>query len=195
MTGGIASGKSTVSKALVNLGAKIIDADQVAHSIIEPDKPAWKDIVDLFGPDILNDDKSINRDKLGQIVFNNPDMLQKLNQITHPRVMEHFKDEIYAIKSAEPQAVIFMEVPLLYETQMERICDEVWVVWVDRETQINRLMHRDNINREDAIKRIESQMQLDEKAEKADKVIDNRHGIEETIEKATKYFYEILQDN
>jgi dephospho-CoA kinase len=92
----------------------------------------------------------------------------------------------------QSHAILFLEVPLLYETHLERICDEVWVVWVDEETQIQRLMKRDNLSREDAIKRIDAQMSLDEKARRADVVIDNRSSLEETIAKATKYYNEIL---
>ncbi|MBO8158883.1 dephospho-CoA kinase [Thermosyntropha sp.] len=191
LTGGIASGKSTVAKTLAELGAYVIDADKVAHMIIEPYKPAWYDIVEEFGEEVLNEDKTINREKLGEIVFNDPELLQRLNSITHPRIMEFFKKELQRLKVEKPDAVIVFEVPLLYETHMDRICDEVWVVWVDRETQIERLCKRDNISEEDALKRIEAQMSLDEKARRAKVVIDNRKDIKETIANAVKYFNEI----
>lgn len=192
MTGGIASGKSTVSRALQEMGAIVIDADEVAHSIVEPGKPAWEDIVALFGVEILHEDQTINRDKLGSIVFDDPESLQELNQITHPRVMEHFKHILQTIKADQPNAVVFIEVPLLYETHMERICDEVWVIWVDEETQIERLMKREDLDRDDSIKRIDAQMNLDEKAKRADIVIDNRNTMKETIETATRYYKTIL---
>lgn len=195
LTGGIASGKSTVSRALRELGAIIIDADEVAHAIIEPGKPAWKDIVEHFGLGVLNPDQTIDREKLGAIVFNNPERLQVLNQITHPRVGEQFKQIITTLRAEKSDAVLFIEVPLLYETHMERICDEVWVVWVDEETQIQRLMKRDGLSREDALKRIDAQMSLDEKARRADFVIDNRYSIEETIASATKYYNNILANS
>ena len=194
LTGGIASGKSTVSRALRELGAIIIDADEVAHAIIEPGKPAWEDIVEHFGSEVLNPDQTIDREKLGAIVFNDPERLQELNQITHPRVGEQFKQMIKDIKSQQADAVLFIEVPLLYETHMDRICDEVWVVWVDEETQIQRLMKRDGLSREDALKRIDAQMSLDEKAKRADVVIDNSFSIEETIETATKYYNNIINN-
>lgn len=193
LTGGIASGKSTVSRALRELGAFIIDADEVAHAIQEPGKPAWEDIVEHFGSGLLNPDHTINRDKLGAIVFNDPKRLQELNQITHPRIMEQIRLTLQNIKSRQPDAVVFLEVPLLYETHIERICDEVWVVWVDEETEIQRLMNRDGLSREDAIKRIDAQMPLDEKARRADFVIDNRFSIEETIASATRYYNESLR--
>ena len=193
LTGGIASGKSTVTRTLVDLGAIIIDSDELAHNIMKPYKPAWKDIVKIFGTEILNPDETINRDRLGQIVFNDPDKLRELNQITHWRIAERYKEDLRLIRKEKPEAIVVMEIPLLYETHAERICDEVWVVWVDRETQMERLMQRDGISREDAIKRIEAQMDLDEKARLADVVIDNRHSIEETNETATKNYIERMQ--
>jgi dephospho-CoA kinase len=193
LTGGIASGKSTVTRTLLDLGAIIIDSDELAHNIMKPYKPAWKDIVKIFGTEILNHDETINRDRLGQIVFNDPDKLRELNQITHWRIAERYKEDLRLIRKEKPEAIVVMEIPLLYETHAERICDEVWVVWVDRETQMERLMQRDGISREDAIKRIEAQMDLDEKARLADVVIDNRHSIEETNETATKNYIERMQ--
>ncbi len=191
LTGGIASGKSTVAQVFKGLGAYIIDADKVAHQIVEPGNPAWRDVIKHFGDKILNQDSTINREMLGDMVFGNPELLDDLNKITHPRVMERFKDELQCIKTNNPDAIVIMEVPLLYETHLERLCDQVVVVWVDREIQIKRLMGRDNISEEAAIKRIDSQMDLDEKAKKADYVIDNRKTKEETIEIATKYYNEI----
>lgn len=193
LTGGIASGKSTVTRTLLDLGAIIIDSDELAHNIMKPYKPAWKDIVKIFGTEILNPDETINRDRLGQIVFNDPDKLRELNQITHWRIAERYKEDLRLIRKEKPEAIVVMEIPLLYETHAERICDEVWVVWVDRETQMERLMKRDGISREDALKRIEAQMDLDEKARLADVVIDNRHSIEATNEAATKNYIERMQ--
>lgn len=193
LTGGIASGKSTVTRTLLDLGAIIIDSDELAHNIMKPYKPAWKDIVKIFGTEILNPDETINRDRLGQIVFNDPDKLRELNQITHWRIAERYKEDLRLLRKEKPEAVVVMEIPLLYETHAERICDEVWVVWVDRETQMERLMKRDGISREDALKRIEAQMDLDEKARLADVVIDNRHSIEATNEAATKNYIERMQ--
>lgn len=195
LTGGIASGKSTVSRVLKDLGAIIIDSDDVAHEIIAPRKPAWNDIVNLFGPEVLNPDMTINRDILGEIVFNDPIKLKALNQIVHPRVAERFKDDLQEIRNMQPDAVVVMDVPLLYETHMERICDVVWVVWVDRETQKYRLMKRNNYSEEEATVRIEAQMSLDEKAHMADVIIDNSQSMEETIATATIYFKDIIEDS
>lgn len=195
LTGGIASGKSTVSSVLKDLGAIIIDSDDVAHEIIAPRKPAWVDVVKLFGSQILNPDMTINRDILGEIVFNDQVKLKALNQIVHPRVAERFKDDLQDIRKAQPDAVVVMDVPLLFETHMERICDVVWVVWVDRETQKQRLMKRNNYSEEEATVRIDAQLSLDEKAKKADVVIDNSKSIEETRALATRYFKDIIKDS
>jgi len=193
LTGGIASGKSTVSKTLKELGAYIIDGDETAHNVIEPHKPAWKDIVAAFGDDILNPDETINRDKMGKIVFSDPEQLTRLNHITHPRIMQSFKDDFQRVRAANPDAIVVLEVPLLYETFMERMCDEVWVVWVDHETQLKRLMERNHYSQEEAERRINSQIPLDEKAHRADVVINNQGSIEETKNSATKYFNAILE--
>jgi dephospho-CoA kinase len=106
--------------------------------------------------------------------------------------MEKHQHDLQQIKKVHPDAIVVMDVPLLFETHMDQICDEVWVVWVDRETQIKRLMARNNYSREEAITRINSQMSLDEKAEQADAVIDNSKSIEETIETTTRYFNNII---
>jgi len=190
LTGGIASGKSTILETLKKMGAVVISADEVAHTATQPGKPAWEDIVRFFGTGILNDDKTINRKKLGEIVFNNRQYLQKLNEITHPRVKEMFKNSLKEIKEKNPDAIVVLEIPLLYEAGLEKICDEVWVVWVNRENQIRRLMAREGIDREEAVKRIEAQLPLDEKARRADFVIDNNKNVQEAIADITKYFNE-----
>jgi dephospho-CoA kinase len=191
LTGGIASGKSTVAKTLAELGAFIIDGDQTAHQLMEPNQAAWKDIVQAFGPEILNPDLTINRVQLAGRVFNDNNQLQVLNRITHPLVLESFKSQILQIQASQPEGVVFMDVPLLYEAHMDQLCDQVWVVWVERETQIKRLMERNDFTREEAVKRIQSQMSLDEKAKRADVVIDNSKNIEETIRAVTRYFKDI----
>jgi len=193
LTGGIASGKSTVSETLEKMGAIILDADKIAHSVMESGEPAWQEIVDFFGRDILNEDKSINRKELGKIVFNDPEKLAKLNAITHYRIREKLRAELKAIETDAADKIVVVEIPLLYETGWEKWVDEVWVVWVDRETQIRRLIKRDGIDRKAALQRIESQMSLDEKARRANIVIDNSYGLEETIESTARNFNVSLQ--
>lgn len=192
LTGGIASGKSLVSQAMRTLGAVIINADEIAHAATAPHQPVWNETIELFGKEILSEDGSIDRKKLGEIVFNDRKKLMQLNQITHPRIGQEIRNRIKKAGLANPQAVVLVEVPLLYEAHMENLFDEIWVTWVDRETQIKRLMNRDGISEQDAIKRIEAQMPLDEKVKRADWVIDNNHEIEETIAKVTRYYNNIL---
>ena len=192
LTGGIASGKSTVSSVFKELGAIILDADQIARIVVEPHQPAWEDIVQFFGPEVINQDQTLNREKLGDIVFKNPDALKDLNRLTHPRIMQYYKDELRRIKLEQPDAVVIIEVPLLYETKMDKLCQQVVVVWVDRETQIERLAEREKMDYQDAIRRVDCQMSLDEKARRADFVIDNRGKIVETKDKATIYYNNIF---
>ena len=118
LTGGIATGKSTVARTLRELGATVIDADEIAHSVIEPGKPAWEDIVKKFGSHILKPDQTIDPEKLRTIVFNDPELLLELNQITHPRVAEHLKHIFTTVRNKQSDAILFLEVPLLYETHL-----------------------------------------------------------------------------
>ena len=194
LTGGIASGKSTVSDALVKLGAIIIDGDKIAHRTMEPDQPAWAAIVEHFGPKILKPDRTIDRAKLGAIVFDDSEQLKALNSITRPWISKDINSELAAMRLAQPEAVLFLDIPLLYEAKMDKMCDQIWVIWVDRETQIERLMKRNNFTRDEAVKRIDAQMSLDEKARLADIVIDNSASIEETLSLATRYYLDILQN-
>lgn len=191
LTGGIASGKSLVARALQEMGAILLSADEIGHQVIAVGEAAYYDLIDAYGKGIVNADETINRKKLGEIVFNDPEKLKLLNQLTHPAIMRKIKVRLAQIEQESPAAIVVMEVPLLYETHMEKLFNQVWVVWVDRETQIDRLMARDAIERNDAIKRIDSQMSLDEKAQRADLLIDNRGSIEETIASATRHFNNI----
>lgn len=193
ITGGIASGKSTVARQLRDLGILVIDADEVARTVVEPGKPAWQAIVKQFGAGILNPDHTINRLELGRRVFDSTEQLHRLNALTHPLIMDEIRDRLHKIRIDHPQALVGLEVPLLYETNMDKICDQVWVVWVDYETQITRLMARDGLSRGDAQKRIDAQMPLDEKARRAQVVIDNRLTLEDTQQTVARYFNEIRQ--
>lgn len=190
LTGGIATGKSTVSSILKEKDLVVIDADEIARRIMRPGKEAYKDIVDYYGREILRKNGTIDRKKLGNIVFNNSDLLEKLNEITHPRIFrEIYKDLKKYIKSGEK--LIFIDIPLLFE-EYDKILeykidfDEIWLVYLDRKTQISRLMKRDNISREDAINKIDLQLDIEYKLEKSDRIIYNNKDInylKENIEK------------
>ncbi len=173
LTGGIASGKSTVAKMLQEKGAYIIDFDELAHYVEEPDRPAWQEIVNYFGRDILNEDRTINRVKLGLIVFADQEKLSRLNSIVHPAVFEEWRRRMDEINRKDPGAIVIADVPLLVEVGLQRLLDVVILVYSSPEDQIKRLMDRSGCSREEALKRLASQMPIDEKTRYADIVIDN----------------------
>lgn len=182
LTGGIASGKSTVAAILRELGVTVIDADAVAREIVEPDRPAWRDIVAYFGAEILRSDRTLDRKKLGQIVFSDPDKRAVLNRITHPRVIERMQElqEAAAIHRSGQDGLIVLDVPLLFEAGLTGMVGQVWVVTVRPETQLRRLMERDGLSEAEARKRIAAQLPLAQKAARADRVIENNGTVEAT---------------
>lgn len=188
LTGGIATGKSLVSKFFKELGAYIIDYDVVSHEVITPKRNAWKRIVDQFGEEILNDDLTINRGRLGEVVFNDPKKRKKLEEIVHPEVFIDVKKKVNAIKNEDPGAVIIQDIPLLFEVNLDKTVDKVVVVYTDEKTQIKRLIERDGFDESHAKKRISSQMPLDEKVKLADFVISNNGSIEETKKQVEEVF-------
>lgn len=172
LTGGIASGKSTVSKLLRQLGAVVVDTDVIAREVVKPGKPAWQDIVAWFGSGILLPGGDIDRAKLGELVFRDEKARKQLESITHPRIQ---KTALQALDKARQagERVAVMDVPLLFEVGWDKLVDEVWVVYVDPATQLGRLMKRDGLEDEQAKARMDAQMNLKEKARLADVVIDN----------------------
>ncbi|MFY9140558.1 MAG: dephospho-CoA kinase [Thermacetogeniaceae bacterium] len=185
LTGGIASGKSAVSAMLKELGAKVISADLISRQVVEPGLPAWRQIVDEFQESILNKDGTINRKKLGEIVFSDPAKLDRLNKITHPYIIAEI-EKLLAEHRASGEGVLVLEAPLLLELGLEHMVDEVWVVAVEPELQLQRLMDRDKLSVREAKLRIEAQMPLEEKLKKADRVIDNSGTLQETKDQLEK---------
>ncbi|MBF8435902.1 dephospho-CoA kinase [Halanaerobiaceae bacterium Z-7014] len=179
LTGGIASGKTTAANFLESLGAKIIDADKIAHKIMKPEGSAYSDVVQFFGNNILNEDGSIDRKKLGEIVFNNSELRQKLEKITHPIIVREIKNRL--INETDSNTIIVA--PLLFEVGLDDLVDQVWVIYCSRETQIKRLKDRDNIARKAALARIDAQMPLDKKIKKADLAIENEGSIDDLKDK------------
>ncbi|AFS78005.1 dephospho-CoA kinase CoaE [Gottschalkia acidurici 9a] len=193
LTGGIATGKSTVSNILKEKGFKIIDADKIAREIVEVGSPAYKKILDYFGESILNNDETINRVYLGQKIFNSQTLRAKVNDITHPYIIEKISKEIGLYSSED---IIFLDVPLLLETidkfEAKGICiDKLWIVYCDEKTEIERLMIRNNLSYEEAVKRVSAQMSIEEKKELADTIIDNTKDMETLIENIEKALKEI----
>jgi dephospho-CoA kinase len=179
LTGGIASGKSTASRMLHELGACIIDADQIARYIVEPGQPAWHKLKETFGTEIILESGALNRKKLGEIVFGDTEARKTLNAITHERI----KLEIdQALEKAEQDGynIAVLDVPLLIEAGWQDMVDTVWVVYVEPRTQLARLMERDQLSEQEALSRISSQMDMDEKKKYADILIDNSGSIADT---------------
>ncbi|MYL34155.1 dephospho-CoA kinase [Pontibacillus yanchengensis] len=172
LTGSIASGKSTVSLMFDEFNIPVVDADKLSRKVVEPGKKAYNDIVEEFGHDILRDDQTIDRKALGTIVFNDEEKRKKLNSFVHPAVREEMLQERdYYV--AEGFKAVVLDIPLLFESDLAHFVDKVVVVYVDEETQLKRLMERDDSSREESLSRINSQMPVSEKANKADEVVDN----------------------
>ena len=194
LTGGIATGKSLVSEILRGLGAYIIDADKIAREVVEPQKPAWLETVDYFGKDIINKDKTINRKRLGEIIFNDPVKKRKLEEIVHPRVIEEENRMVKEYLKIKPDGIVIIDAALLIEAGSHKRVDKLIVVYADKETQAKRLMERDGLSRTDAEKRIASQMPLNKKVEMADFVIDNSKGIEGTRRQTIDIFNKLRNE-
>ncbi|NLX62381.1 MAG: dephospho-CoA kinase [Tissierellia bacterium] len=191
LTGGIASGKSTVSDIIKSIGYKVIDADIISREVVEKDKEAYLEVVKYFGEDILDESGNINRKKLGSIIFNNPLEREKLNSILHPYILDSIKEQI---KKDKESTLIFVDIPLLIEVlddiKLKGIkFDEIWLVYVDEKTQLERLMKRDNITEEEAIKRIRAQMPMEIKVKYATRLINNT-GTKDYLESQVKRMLE-----
>lgn len=179
LTGGIASGKSTVSKMFQGFHIPVIDADIIAREVVEPGKEAYNDIVKAFGKEVLEENGELNRPKLGSIVFHNEDKRLLLNNIVHPAVRKEMNAQKDRYIRENAQAVV-LDIPLLFESKLTSLVDQILLVYVDNEMQMKRLMERNHFTEEEAKARITSQMPLQEKIALADKVINNNGTIEET---------------
>lgn len=179
LTGGIASGKSFVAEILASSGAVVIDADILARRVVEPGEPAYQAVVRRFGDGILRPDGSLDRKALGRIVFSDGVARRELEAMIHPAVAELCGRRL-AEERRKGTRVVFYVVPLLFEAGLESMMDEIWVVSVDEETELARLMKRDGSDREEALRKIAAQMRMEEKVARADVVIDNSGAPEET---------------
>ena len=172
LTGSIGTGKSEVARQLEILGASIISADQVGHEAYTPNTEAWEQVVAAFGDDILQDDKDIDRRKLGAIVFSDPSQLEKLNAIMHPRMARMVSDKIEVL-CGQGVKVVVVEAALLFEAGWDTLVEEVWVTDTSEDIVVGRLKDRNGLSEEEAKKRINSQMDRTERIERSDFVIDN----------------------
>jgi len=193
VTGGIATGKSTVVKMLQEKGAELIDFDLLAKKVVEPDKPAWKDIVAYFGEQVLQEDRTLDRKMLSDIVFRDVEKRKKLESFTHPRINGEFLRELGEITAKGPGAIIQVDIPLMIEANLQYLFHKLLVVYVPEEIQIERLMKRDGISREEAAVRLKNQLPIDEKVGYADFVINNQGTLEETREQVDQLWAKLKQ--
>jgi dephospho-CoA kinase len=188
LTGGIATGKSTVSIILKKAGAIIIDADRIARDVVKKGLPAYQKIRDTFGDNVLLPDGEIDRSVLGDIIFNDPQKKQLLNRIVHPYVSQETNLQLKHIEKTHPHSIVILDIPLLMEAQMHQDLSDVIVVYVPEHTQIKRLMRRDGILEADARARVRSQMPIEEKKDLATIVIDNSGTRENTRKQTLEIF-------
>lgn len=194
LTGGIASGKSTVAKILADAGARIIDADRIARQVVQKGQPAWMDIVRHFGSALLTPDGQVDRDALGAIIFNDRDAQQVLNAIVHPRVFEAMQRDIQQLAIDHPGDLVILDVPLLIESEWHKSLPVVILVYVPQAVQQDRLMRRDGLSAGDAIARIRAQMPIDAKREHADYIIDNTGERNATRQQVLAIYHQIHAD-
>jgi dephospho-CoA kinase len=188
LTGGIASGKSLVARIFKDRGAHLIDADKIVHDLLEPGQPVWRQVVEHFGNAIQSPGGAVDRRKLGEIVFRDREEREWLNQCIHPRVFEAYQAQVKHVAERRPGAVIVLDAALLIETGYHKRMDKLIVVYAREEQQVQRLMARDCLTREQALSRIKSQLPLSEKRAFADYVIDNTGDREETERQARTVF-------
>ncbi len=179
LTGGIASGKSTVSAMIQGWGIPVVDADVIAREVVEPEQDAYEKIVQAFGNEITNEDRTIHRKKLGAIIFNNEEKRKLLNSIVHPAVrteMKRQRDDFLA----KGYKNVVLDIPLLIESELTYLVDKSLLVYLDKQTQLERLMQRDQSSEDEAMSRIRSQMPLDDKQDLVDAVVDNSGSVANT---------------
>lgn len=190
LTGGIASGKSTISDMLRELGAAVIDADIVSRDVVSQGSNAYNRIIESFGKDILLADGEINRKQLGNIVFSDEEKLKLLNEITHPAIIENVNATIEALKKQQKEVVV-VDAAILIEMGLNKHVDCVWLVLANRETQLKRVMERDNLSSEDAWNRINAQMSNEERLKYADAVIDTTYPVENVRNKVKQLWFSL----
>jgi dephospho-CoA kinase len=187
LTGGIASGKSTVLSIFENLGVKTLDSDIIARDVVKKGKPALKEIVKKFGKEFLKKDGALNRKKMGDLIFQYKQKRKDLEKIIHPKVIEIYKKTIKSLKSG----ILVIDIPLLFEAGLQRQVNKIVTVWVPRNVQIKRLTQRGKLSRKEALLRINSQWSLERKRNLSDFIVDNSGSLEET-KKIVTYLYALL---
>ncbi len=191
LTGGIASGKSTVAAVLAAAGAQLIDADRIARELVRQGTPAYQQILAHFGRSILGSGGELDRRRLGALVFSDPQEKRVLEEIVHPGVRTETAQRLEAIRQAVPDAVVILDVPLLFEAGMAHDLDALIVVYVPEWLQIERLIARDHLTPAEALARIRAQMPLEQKRARATHVIDNSGTIEQTRSQALAIYRQL----
>lgn len=193
LTGGISSGKSTVSSYLKQLKIPVIDADEVARKVVEPNSQGAIEIRKAFGSDVFEEDGSLNRQKLGALIFSNAENRQKLDNLLQPliKIMILEKIEEYRQKG---ETMIVLDLPLLFEKQYEELCEEIIVVYVPRELQLERLMNRNQYTKQEALSRIDSQLSIEEKRKRATVLLDNQGTIRQLYQQVEQWLVETKND-
>jgi dephospho-CoA kinase len=191
LTGGLASGKSTVARYFQGLGAQIVDADRVGHELIEPGQAAFQQIIEHFGRKILGLGGRIDRKRLAAGVFSDPQHLQTLNAILHPRIIARMQELAIQHRGNDPRSVVIIDAPLIFESGMDRTLRKVIVAWCHPEQQVERWMAKTGAPREDAEQRIKAQMPLEEKLRRADYLIDCSGSMEQTRAQAQSLYGEL----
>ena len=192
VTGGLGTGKSTVARMFGELGAIVIDADAVAHEVMEPKRLAWREVVRAFGKEILNEDETINRKRLGERVFRDPEARRQLEAIVHPPVLRRIKQRLHRLKRNRRLRAVVVDVPLLVETGSQSLVEAVVVVTAPPEVQRQRLIER-GMSEADAATRLAAQWDLAAKAAVADYVVDNADGAEQTRRQVTQLWKRLLE--
>jgi dephospho-CoA kinase len=191
LTGGIACGKSTVARFFHAQGADIIDADRVAHELIEPGQAAYREILERFGQEILEPGGQIDRKRLGHQVFADPEQLRQLNSIVHPRILARMQELADERRLRNPRAVVILDAALIFESGMEGALHKVIVAWCRPAQQLERLLAKTGISREDAERRIQAQMPVDEKRRRADYLVDCSGSLEQSRSQAEAIYLEL----
>jgi dephospho-CoA kinase len=193
VTGGIASGKTTVARMLEELGARVIDFDRLARQIVEPGKPALKEIAAFFGDGVLGSDGRLDRRGLGSLVFQDEKKRKELERITHPRIVAVFHEQVRAMAEKGPALIIQAVIPLLFEANLGHLVHKVLLVYIPREMQVERFMSRDGVSREAAENVLQAQWPIDEKIPLSDFVIRNDRSPEETRKQVEALWEEVTK--
>ncbi|MEK8126757.1 dephospho-CoA kinase [Paenibacillus filicis] len=190
LTGGIACGKSTVAAMLVRRGALLVDADRIAREVVEPHTPVLAQVIERFGADLLLPDGSLNRKKLGERVFGDESARRDLEGLLHPPIRATMRERMRSYQEEHPDKLVVVDIPLLYESGLQAMVEQVLVVYVPREVQLSRLIARDGMTLEQAEKRLNAQMPIEEKKRLADILIDNTGSLEETERQLDQFWIE-----